>query len=137
VADGRPELQLHAFAVGIIWIDYVRPVKAAWPKTRVSGGARGNGVSFDPDKGPAAGADADGATPTPPTSKSRFPTASVQASAPSRNSGFPESADSAQPSMALICSTFSESARLLCSIRLPSPARCSTSKNLKVVTFLF
>src|SRR5438874_6632741 len=66
---------------------------------------------FDPDKGPAAGADADGATPTPRTSESRFPTASVQASVPSRNSGFPESADSAQSSKTLICSTFSESAK--------------------------
>src|SRR5256885_4695227 len=55
VADGGAELKLHAFAVGIIWIDYVRPVKAAWPKTRVSGVVRGNGVSFRSRQRPGGG----------------------------------------------------------------------------------
>src|SRR5437870_13908748 len=55
VADGGAELKLHAFAVGIIWIDYVRPVKAAWPKTRVSGVVRGNGVSLRSRQRPGGG----------------------------------------------------------------------------------
>src|SRR4029077_16897351 len=40
------QLQSHSFAVGIGGIDYVRPVEAARPETRVSGWPVGNGVTL-------------------------------------------------------------------------------------------
>src|SRR6185369_1804841 len=46
VTDGRAKLQLHAFAIGISWIDDIRPVKAARPEAQVARRLAGNDVGL-------------------------------------------------------------------------------------------
>ena len=93
VTDGRAQLQLHSFAVGISGIDHVRPVEAAGPEARVARGPVGDGIGSGAGTGPEQPQMKKAHAYSPDVRKA-FAIACVQASAPSRNSGSPASADS-------------------------------------------